>query len=212
ELRAVPATEPGDSDSTVWIDARRILHEVDPAAEWRQSYEEAGRLIRAYFWDPGMCGIDWDAVLELYRPLVERVASPDEFADLLREVLGELGTSHAYVSAARRNEGPPHYQRRQGLLGANLVPREEGWTVRRILPGDASDSRARSPPARTGRRERAVLTHDDRRAVAPGRRRGRSGGSCPATPPTPGPAPRWPGPASARARSAPTSTAAPWTR
>ncbi|MBD9733016.1 PDZ domain-containing protein [Streptomyces sp. H28] len=167
ELRAVPATEPGDSDSTVWIDARRILHEVDPAAEWRQSYEEAGRLIRAYFWDPGMCGIDWDAVLEQYRPLVERVASPDEFADLLREVLGELGTSHAYVSAARRNEGPPHYQRRQGLLGANLVPWEEGWTVRRILPGDASDSRARSPLAGTGIREGAVLTHVDGRAVNP---------------------------------------------
>nr|WP_222109186.1 S41 family peptidase [Streptomyces cupreus] len=167
DLRAVPATEPGDSDSTVWIDARRILHEVDPAAEWRQSYEEAGRLIRAYFWDPGMCGIDWDAVLAQYRPLVERVASPDEFADLLREVLGELGTSHAYVSPARRNEGPPHYQRRQGLLGANFVRRENGWTVRRILPGESSDSKARSPLAGTGIREGAVLTHVDGREVDP---------------------------------------------
>jgi tricorn protease len=167
DLRAAPATESGDSDSTVWIDLRRILHEVDPAAEWRQSYEEAGRLIRAYFWDPGMCGIDWDAVLDQYRPLVERVASPDEFADLLREVLGELGTSHAYVTAARRNEGPPHYQRRQGLLGANFVLRDGGWTVRRILPGDSSDSRARSPLAGTGIREGAVLTHVDGRPVDP---------------------------------------------
>ncbi|MFL5996745.1 MAG: S41 family peptidase [Streptomyces sp.] len=167
ELRATPATESGDSDTSVWIDLRRILHEVDPAAEWRQSYEEAGRLIRSYFWEPGMCGIDWDAVLDQYRPLVERVASPDEFADLLREVLGELGTSHAYVTAARRNEGPPHYQRRQGLLGANLVLREGGWTVKRILPGDSSDSRARSPLAGTGIREGAVLTHVDGRAVDP---------------------------------------------
>ncbi|MFJ6086189.1 S41 family peptidase [Streptomyces sp. NPDC092369] len=165
ELRAVPATEPADGDSTVWIDLRRILHEVDPPAEWRQSYEEAGRLIRAYFWDPGMCGIDWDAVLDQYRPLVERVASPDEFADLLREVLGELGTSHAYVTPARRNEGPPHYQRRQGLLGANFVRRDEGWTVHRILPGDSSDSKARSPLAGTGIREGAVLTHVDGRPV-----------------------------------------------
>ncbi|WP_371670835.1 PDZ domain-containing protein [Streptomyces sp. NBC_00289] len=167
DLRAVPATESGDGDTTVWIDVRRILHEADPAAEWRQSYEEAGRLIRAYFWDPGMCGIDWDAVLAQYRPLVERVASPDEFADLLREVLGELGTSHAYVAAARRNEGPPHYQRRQGLLGANLVRREEGWAVRRILPGESSDSKARSPLAGTGIREGAVLTHVDGRPVDP---------------------------------------------
>ncbi|MFF7330854.1 S41 family peptidase [Streptomyces sp. NPDC008150] len=167
ELRAVPSTEAGDGDSTVWIDLRRILHDVDPAAEWRQSYAEAGRLIRAYFWDPGMCGIDWDAVLDQYRPLVERVSSPDDFADLLREVLGELGTSHAYVSAARRNEGPPHYRRRQGLLGANLARREGGWTVTRILPGDSSDSRARSPLAGTGIREGAVLTHVDGRPVDP---------------------------------------------
>ncbi|MFF3309978.1 S41 family peptidase [Streptomyces sp. NPDC002952] len=167
DLRAVPSTESGDGDSTVWIDLRRILHEVDPPAEWRQAYAEAGRLIRAYFWDPDMCGIDWDAVLAQYRPLVERVASPDEFADLLREVLGELATSHAYVSAARRNEGPPHYQRRQGLLGANFVRRDGRWTLKRILPGDSSDSKARSPLAGSGIREGAVLTHVDGRPVDP---------------------------------------------
>ncbi|MEU9642680.1 S41 family peptidase [Streptomyces sp. NPDC048188] len=167
DLRAVPATEAGDGDSTTWIDLRRILHEVDPAAEWRQAYDEAGRLIRAYFWDPGMCGIDWDGVLDQYRPLLERVASPDEFADLLREVLGELGTSHAYVVAGRRNEGPAHYQRWQGLLGANLACRDGRWVVGRILPGDSSDSKARSPLAGTGIRDGAVLTHVDGRPVDP---------------------------------------------
>ncbi|MYT72687.1 MULTISPECIES: S41 family peptidase [unclassified Streptomyces] len=167
DLEAVPSTEAGDSDSTVLIDLRRILHEVDPAAEWRQAYDEAGRIIRAYFWEPKMCGIDWDAVLDQYRPLVERVASPDEFADLLREVLGELGTSHAYVSPARRNEGPPHYQRAQGLLGANFVCRDGSWVISRILPGDSSDSRARSPLSGTGIREGAALTHVDGRRVDP---------------------------------------------
>ncbi|MET9426789.1 S41 family peptidase [Streptomyces sp. NPDC003036] len=167
ELRAVPATEVGDSDTTVYVDARRIQHEVDPGAEWRQAYAEAGRIIRAYFWDPGMSGIDWAGILDQYRPLVERVATPDEFADLLREVLGELGTSHAYVTAARRNEGPPHYQRAQGLLGANFVCRDGQWTVKRILPGESSDSKARSPLAGTGIREGAVLTHVDGRPVDP---------------------------------------------
>ncbi|MET8504588.1 S41 family peptidase [Streptomyces sp. NPDC004787] len=167
DLRAVPATESGDGDSTVYLDLRRIVHEVDPAAEWRQAFDEAGRIVRAYFWEPDMGGVDWTAVLDQYRPLVERIASPDEFADLLREVMGELGTSHAYVSPARRNEGPAHYQRPQGLLGSNLVPREDGWTVKRILPGDSSDSKARSPLAGTGIREGAVLTHVDGRPVDP---------------------------------------------
>ncbi|MGV9313392.1 S41 family peptidase [Streptomyces sp. NPDC003691] len=167
ELRAQPSAESGDGDSTVYIDLRRIHHEVEPPAEWRQAYAEAGRLIRAYFWDPGMSGVDWDGVLDQYRPLLDRVASPDEFADLLREAVGELGTSHAYVTPARRNEGPPHYQRPMGLLGANLVRRDEGWVVGRILPGDSSDSKARSPLAGTGIREGAVLTHVDGRPVNP---------------------------------------------
>ncbi|MFF2774964.1 S41 family peptidase [Streptomyces sp. NPDC058052] len=167
ELRAVPATEPGDGDSTVYLDLRRILHDADPGAEWRQSYDEAGRIVRAYFWEPGMGGVDWTAILDQYRPLLERVASPDEFADLLREVMGELGTSHAYVTPARRNEGPAHYQRPQGLLGANLVPRDGGWVVKRILPGESSDSKARSPLAGTGIREGAALTHVDGRPVDP---------------------------------------------
>ncbi|GAA3372426.1 hypothetical protein GCM10020367_27300 [Streptomyces sannanensis] len=167
DLRAVPATDVGDSDSTVYLDLRRIKHEVDPQAEWRQAYDEAGRIIRHYFWEPDMCGLDWKAVLDQYRPLVERVATPDEFADLLREVLGELGTSHAYVSPARRNEGPPHYQRAMGLLGANLVCRDGAWTVLRVLPGESSDSKARSPLAGMGIREGAVLTHVDGRPVDP---------------------------------------------
>ncbi|MBY8884655.1 PDZ domain-containing protein, partial [Streptomyces sp. PTM05] len=168
DLAVVPAYERGDDDSTVLLDMRRILHEVDPAAEWRQAYAEAGRIIRDYFWSPDMCGIDWDAVLEQYRPLVERVASPEEFADLMRELLGELGTSHAYCTAARRSEGPPHYQRPIGLLGVNFRREKDGsWAVGRILPGESSDSKARSPLAGAGVREGAVLTHVDGRAVDP---------------------------------------------
>ncbi len=39
----VPADQRADADTTTFIDLRRILHDVDPAAEWRQAYAEAGR-------------------------------------------------------------------------------------------------------------------------------------------------------------------------
>ena len=168
ELRAVPATESADSDSSVHVDLRRIVHVADPGAEWAQAFEEAGRIVRDHFWEPKMCGVDWPAILDQYRPLVNRVASPDEFADLLWETLGELGTSHAYVTPARSNEGPPHYQRAQGLLGADFARGADGeWRLARILPGESSDSRARSPLAGTGVREGAVLTHVGGRPVDP---------------------------------------------
>ncbi|MEV6107768.1 S41 family peptidase [Streptomyces sp. NPDC051940] len=167
-LRVIPATERAEGESTTYIDLRRIMHEADPVAEWHQAFDEAGRITRAYFWEPDMCGIDWTAVLDQYRPLLDQVASPDEFADLLREVLGELGTSHAYVTPARRNEGPPAYQRPLGFLGVNYAHNKEGqWTVARILPGESSDSRARSPLAGQGVREGMVLLEIDGRRVEP---------------------------------------------
>ena len=47
---------------------------VDPAAEWRQMYDEAGRLMRDNFWRPDLGGIDWEAVLDRYRPVLARAA------------------------------------------------------------------------------------------------------------------------------------------
>jgi tricorn protease len=82
-------------------------------------------------------------VLGDYRPLLDRIRGAADFADLLWEVLGELGTSHAYVTAAwdgARDHTPV------GQLGAD-ISRDAGgrWVVDRVLPGESSDPRARSP-------------------------------------------------------------------
>ena len=49
-----------------------------------------------------MSGVDWDGVLREYRPLLDRIRTAGEFTDLLWEVFGELGTSHAYALPAGR--------------------------------------------------------------------------------------------------------------
>ena len=91
---------------------------VTPGEEWRQMYDEAGRLMRDHYFRADMNGVDWDAALARYRPLVERLGSTDDFVDLLWEAQGELGTSHAYVRPR-----PPENARTQGMLGADIVPR-----------------------------------------------------------------------------------------
>src|SRR5256885_8049086 len=103
--------------------------------------------MRDHFWRADMGGVDWDAVLERYRPLVDRVGSHEELVDLLWEVQGELGTSHAYVLPPGDGEDRA---RRVGLLGADLERRDDAWRVARVLPGDSSDSKARSPLAAPG--------------------------------------------------------------
>ncbi|MFI6156502.1 S41 family peptidase [Kitasatospora sp. NPDC051170] len=147
-LRIVPVGAGGAGTS---VDLRRIVHTVHPAAEWRQAYHEAARIVRDQFWDERMSGLDWPALVAQYEPLLDRVCTPDDFADLLRELLGELGTSHAYVTPSRRAEGPTSGSHPLGLLGANAHRVPDGrWLVDRVLPGESSDPRARAPLATQG--------------------------------------------------------------
>ncbi|MFE1949354.1 S41 family peptidase [Streptomyces sp. NPDC059524] len=137
-----------DSDTNITVDLARVSQTLDPAAEWRQMYAETGRLMRDNFWRADMNGVDWDGVLDRYRPLLDRVATHDDLVDLLWEVQGELGTSHAYVTP---RGGAGSAARRQGLLGADLSRHEDGtWRVDRVLPSETSDPRARSPLAAPG--------------------------------------------------------------
>ncbi|MFG2883331.1 S41 family peptidase [Streptomyces sp. NPDC048297] len=145
-LKVVPADrrapDDEDSDGNITVDLGRILQTVDPVAEWRQMYDETGRLMRDNFWRPDMGGVDWDGVLDRYRPLLARLATHDDLVDLLWEVHGELGTSHAYVTP----RGGFGDGARQGLLGADISRHEDGsWRVDRILPSETSDPQARSP-------------------------------------------------------------------
>ena len=151
----MPADRKADPDNPadrISVDRSRARFMADPAALWRNAYAEAGRLVSHDFWVPDMSGVDWDGVLDAYRPLLDRIAGPGDFADLLWEVLGELGTSHAYVAPAgggASGDGPE--REAVGLLGADLERADGGrWTVQRVLPGETSDPRARSPLAAPG--------------------------------------------------------------
>jgi tricorn protease len=152
KLKVVPsdrrASNDDESDTNITVDLSRVRQSVDPAAEWRQMYDETGRLMRDNFWRPDLGGVDWDAVLDRYRPVLERVATHDDLVDLLWEVQGELGTSHAYVTPRGGWSGG---DRAQGLLGADISRHEDGsWRIDRILPSETSDPDARAPLAAPG--------------------------------------------------------------
>ncbi|UXY19710.1 PDZ domain-containing protein [Streptomyces cynarae] len=152
KLKVVPsdrrAPNDDDSDANITVDLSRVRQTVDPAAEWRQMFDETGRIMRDNFWRPDLGGVDWDGVLGRYRPVLDRVATHDDLVDLLWEVQGELGTSHAYVLP--HGYGPGH-DRRQGLLGADISRHTDGsWRVDRVLPSETSDPDAQAPLAAPG--------------------------------------------------------------
>ena len=150
QLLVVPANrkaDPDNSEDRVTVDLSRARFLADPAALWHAAYAEAGRAMRHEFWVPDMADVDWDAALATYAPLLDRIATSDDFADVLHETVAELGSSHAYVQPSG---GSASTGQVPGLLGADLEPDGDGWRITRIVPGESSDPRARSPLAAPG--------------------------------------------------------------
>jgi tricorn protease len=155
--------EAGDKPSreSGWIDLNRIRLSVDPRQEWRQMLREVWRLQRDQFWVEDMSGIDWQAVYAQYAPLLQRITTRGELSDLIWEMQGELGTSHAYESGGDYRR-PPSVA--LGYLGADLrfMPEDESYQITHIVSGDAWDMTADSPlnavgvEARVGERIIAV--------------------------------------------------------
>ncbi|MFF2840415.1 S41 family peptidase [Paenarthrobacter sp. NPDC057981] len=146
---SVPADSKVEEDSAehVKVDLNRIRVILDPVAAWGQAFDEAWRLQRDFFWTADMAGQDWESVYKRYRPIVDRLGSHDDLVDLLWELHGELGTSHAYVRPAAVTEPG---RNGQGRLGAELQLGGGGWEITRILAGESSDPLATSPLTRPG--------------------------------------------------------------
>ena len=148
-IRVVPAAAKVEENSadSIRVDLDRIRVRVDPVKVWGQAFDEAWRLQRDFFWAPDMGGLDWEGVHSRYRPLVQNLGSHDDLVDLLWEMHGELGTSHAYVTPAPVTE---QGSGGQGFLGADLRPGPGGWEVARILGAESSDPQATSPLSAPG--------------------------------------------------------------
>ncbi|WP_225993579.1 S41 family peptidase [Actinomadura rudentiformis] len=153
-LRVLPAGEdvpdgeaPGPSSG--WIDLSRVKVSVWPEGEWSQMFREAWRLQLEHFWAEDMAGLDWYGVYDRYKPLVDRVSTRSEFSDLLWEVQGELGTSHAYESGGAYRPQPAYPLAYLGVDWA-VDSRTGRYVIAGIVHGDPWDPEATSPLNRPG--------------------------------------------------------------
>ncbi|MEW6473216.1 MAG: S41 family peptidase [Actinomycetota bacterium] len=144
-----PDNDEGASRRSGWLDLDRVRVSVDPGSEWMQMFKEAWRLQRDHFWAEDMSGVDWWLVLDRYLPLVGKVATRLEFSDLMWEMQGELGTSHAYELGGDYRPAPAYLI---AHLAADLAydPEADGpgagaWRFTHIVDGDPWDPEAGSP-------------------------------------------------------------------
>ncbi|MGB0934996.1 MAG: S41 family peptidase [Alphaproteobacteria bacterium] len=137
------------SKTNGWIKLSRITVSVDPVSEWRQMLDEAWRLQRDHFWTEKIPDVDWNKVLKRYQPMVERINTREEFSDLLWEMQGELGTSHAYVMGGDLKDSP-HYGVGQLAADYSFDKKKKAYRIDRIIRGDPWDERKSSPLIRSG--------------------------------------------------------------
>jgi tricorn protease len=120
---------------------------VDPRAEWRQLFTDAWRLERDFFYDPGMHGVDWNAMREQYGRLLEDAVTRWDVNFIIGELIAELNASHTY----RGGGDVEGSQRRSvGLLGIDWSLENGAYRIGNIIDGAPWDAEVRSPLAQPG--------------------------------------------------------------
>jgi tricorn protease len=115
---------------------------VEPRAEWRQIFMDAYRFERDFFYDPGMHGVNWNAMKERYLTLLDEAVTRWDVNWVIGEFLGELNASHTYHGGGDEEQGP---QRSVGMLGVDWELANGAYRIARIVRGGPWDAGVRSP-------------------------------------------------------------------
>jgi tricorn protease len=127
------------------IALKDVRIEVDRSAEFLQIFNEAWRIQRDWFYDPGLHGVDWVSIGEKYRRFVPDCGNRGDLNYLIGEMIGELNAGHTYVGG-----GDVQDEARKvpvGMLGADFAiePGAERYRIARIYPATPGDPDERSP-------------------------------------------------------------------
>src|SRR5262245_33449 len=116
---------------------------VAPRDEWPQIFDEAWRINRDYFYDPGMHGADWKAIRKKYEAFLPHLSCRGDLDRVIRWMLSELAVGHSYLSPGERR-----HERKSvpgGLLGADYEIHEGRYRFRKVYGGLNWSPELRSP-------------------------------------------------------------------
>lgn len=118
---------------------------VDHLQEYQQIFDEAWRVQRDWFYDPGMHGLDWKATRDKYRVFVPDCGNRADLNYLIGEMIGELDVGHTYIYGGDREDRVQRVP--VGLLGADFEENagEAFPKIAKIIPGNQWNENERSP-------------------------------------------------------------------
>jgi len=115
---------------------------IDPVAEWRQIFNDAWRLERDYFYDPGMHGVNWDEMRQRYGKLLQDAVTRWDVNYVLGELIAELNSSHTYRGGGDLEKAPSVDV---GYLGCDFALENGAYRIKHIVRAAEWDSEVRSP-------------------------------------------------------------------
>jgi tricorn protease len=136
--------EPGDGV----IKTESLEVKIDPLAEWPQIFDEAWRVNRDYFYDPGMHGADWPAMKEKYAQFLPHLTCRNDLNRVIQWMCSELAVGHHRggggddLTETGRVGG--------GLLGADFRVENNRYRITRVFEGLNWNPQLRSPLTEPG--------------------------------------------------------------
>lgn len=131
------------------INTAAVQVKIDPAPEWRNMFEEAWRINRDYFYDPGMHGLNWAAIRKKYEPFLDELSCRNDLNLVLQWMCSELGVGHHRIT----NFGDFLYNVTPvsgGLLGADYTITNNRYQFKKIFGGLNWNPNLRSPLTEPG--------------------------------------------------------------
>lgn len=143
--------------------------QIDQKKELGDLFDEAWLAMRNGFYDPKMHGVDWNKMKSKYRPMAVDSENKDEWANIIRQMLGELGASHLGIYPnGRSGTGVTPNVVSTGVLGVDFEQKahaDGGRTVVAIVPGGPADKaglRVGDVVTRVGSRKLKASTNLDK--------------------------------------------------
>ncbi len=115
---------------------------VDRRKELAQLFDEAHTALRTGFYDAKMHGVNWAALKKKYRPMAVDADNKDEFHNIVRQMLAELGASHLGINGGQRDLGATPNRSQTGHLGLEFEqePMKDGARrIAKIIANSTAD-------------------------------------------------------------------------
>ena len=129
-----------------------ISVKIDPRSEWQQIFDEAWRINRDYFYDPGMHGADWPAMKKRYQPLLADCITRNDMNTVMRWMCSEISVGHHRVGGG--DVRPDTDNVPGGLLGADYELADGRYRFKKVYGGLNWNGSLRAPLTEPGVRVR----------------------------------------------------------